>query len=127
MNVKVLSPRFANYLLSKAYENGDRFHFYLSGPMTGLPDYNRPAFDEAAKTLREQGYAVFSPSEVGPRDQVMARSWYMRKDIQALLQSDAVMMLPDWEQSEGAKLEFEIAKQLELPIKFITINPKGEV
>lgn len=114
----MISPRFANYLLTKAYENGDRFHFYLSGPMTGIPDYNRPAFDEAAKELREQGYTVFSPSEVGPRDQVMARAWYMRKDIQALLQSDAVMMLPDWEQSEGAKLEFEIAKQLELPIKF---------
>ena len=123
----MLSPRFANYLLSKAYENGDRFHFYLSGPMTGLPDYNRPAFDEAAETLRKQGYAVFSPSEVGSRDQIMSRSWYMRKDIEALLQSDAVMMLPDWEQSEGAKLEFEIAKQLELRIEYITSNPDGEV
>jgi hypothetical protein len=123
----VLSPRFAKYLSTKAYENGDRFHFYLSGPMTGLPDYNRPAFDEVAKNLREKGFAVFSPSEIGPRDQVMSRSWYMRKDIQALLQCDAVMMLPDWEQSEGARLEFEIAKQLELPIKFVKDNPKGEV
>lgn len=123
----MLSPRFANYLLSKAYENGDRFHFYLSGPMTGLPDYNRPAFDEVAKSLREEGYSVFSPSEVGARDQIMSRSWYMRKDIEALLQSDSVMMLPDWEQSEGAKLEFEIAKQLELRIEYITINPNGEV
>lgn len=113
--------------MSQAYKNGDRFHFYLSGPMTGLPDYNRPAFDEAAKNLREEGYAVFSPAEVGPRDKTMARSWYMRKDIQALLHSDAVMMLPDWDQSEGAKLEFEIAKQLELPVKFIKDNPKGEV
>lgn len=113
--------------MKQAYENGDRFHFYLSGPMTGLPDYNRPAFDEAAKTLRQDGYTVFSPAEVGSRDQIMNRSWYMRKDIQALLHSDAVMMLPDWEQSEGARLEFEIAKQLELPIKFMTINPKGEV
>jgi len=84
--------------MKQAYENGDRFHFYLSGPMTGLPG-----------------------------DQIMNRSWYMRKDIQALLQSDAVMMLQDWEQSEGARLEFEIAKQLELPVKFMTINPKGEV
>ena len=78
-------------------------------------------------TPAEEGYAVFSPAEVGPRDQIMNRSWYMRKDIQALLQSDAVMMLQDWEQSEGARLEFEIAKQLELPVKFMTINPKGEV
>ena len=121
------SPRFARYLTTLAYINGDRFHFYLSGPMTGLPDYNRSAFDEVAKDLREKGYAVFSPAEVGHRDQIMSRSWYMRKDIQALLQCDAVMMLPNWEQSEGAKLEFEIAKQLELPVKFITINPKGEV
>ena len=37
---------------------------YLAGPMRGLPRYNFDAFDRAAKYLREDGYAVFSP-EIG--------------------------------------------------------------
>lgn len=36
---------------------------YCSGPMTGLPDHNRPAFDAAAKRLREQGHFVINPAE----------------------------------------------------------------
>ena len=37
---------------------------YLSGPMTGLPDFNRPAFHAAAAALRAQGYVVINPAEV---------------------------------------------------------------
>lgn len=35
----------------------------LSGPMTGLPDYNRPAFRAVAAHLRASGYDVVSPAE----------------------------------------------------------------
>lgn len=112
----MLSPRFGEHVLKEAYKNGQRFHIYLSGPMTGLPDYNRPAFDELAATLRADGKTVFNPAEVGPRESIQPRAWYMKKDIEALLKSDSVYMMPGWESSEGARLEFEIAKQLELPI-----------
>lgn len=37
---------------------------YVSGPMTGVPDHNRPAFDAAAKRLREQGHFVINPVEL---------------------------------------------------------------
>lgn len=120
----MLSPRFAKYILNEAYRNGQRFHIYLSGPMTGLPDYNRPAFDKLAEELRAQGNSVFNPADVGERDVIRTRSWYMRKDIEGLLKSDSVYVLPGWEKSEGAKLEIEIAKQLELPIVFV--HAKGE-
>lgn len=84
--------------------------------MTGLLDYNRPAFDKVAKEFRSKGYTVFSPSEVGDREVIMPRSWYMKKDIEALLNSNSIVLLPDWDKSEGAKLEVEIAKQLEMSI-----------
>lgn len=35
---------------------------YLSGPMTGLPDLNRPAFDAAARLLRGKGLTVYNPA-----------------------------------------------------------------
>ena len=37
---------------------------YCSGAMTGVPDHNRPAFDKAAKRLREQGHFVINPAEL---------------------------------------------------------------
>jgi hypothetical protein len=120
----MLSPRFGKYILKEAYKNGQRFHVYLSGPMTGLPDYNRPAFDAVAAELRAQGKTVFNPAEVGERDVIRSRSWYMRKDIDALLRCDSVHVLQGWEKSEGARLEIEIARQLELPIVFIHLNTK---
>lgn len=35
----------------------------LSGPMSGLPDYNYPMFNLAAKQLREAGYDVVNPAD----------------------------------------------------------------
>lgn len=115
----MLSPRLAEILKKEAYINGQRFHVYLSGPMSGLPDYNRPAFDKAARMLRQEGKTVFNPAEVGERSVIMPRAWYMRRDIEALLKSDELVVLQGWEKSAGARLEIEIAKELELPIIFI--------
>lgn len=119
----MLGPLFASIMLKEAYRNGDRFHIYLSGPMTGLPDYNRPAFDAVAEELRAQGMSVFNPADIGTRENIMPRAWYMRRDIEGLLKSDTVYVLPGWGKSEGAKLEIEIAKQLEMPIVF-TSQPR---
>ena len=112
----MLSPRFAKYVIDDLYKRGEKFHIYLSGPMTGLPDYNRPAFAEAADKLRSEGKSVFNPGDIGPTENIMPRAWYMRKDLEALMKSDSVYLLPGWEKSPGAQLEVEIAKELELPI-----------
>jgi hypothetical protein len=37
---------------------------YLSGPMTGLPDLNFPAFNAAASALRAKGLNVINPAEI---------------------------------------------------------------
>ena len=37
---------------------------YISGPMTGKPDLNRPAFDAAEKRLREQGHFAINPHRI---------------------------------------------------------------
>lgn len=41
---------------------------YLSGPMTGLPDHNREAFNKREGMLKRRGYDVVNPArtDLGP-------------------------------------------------------------
>ena len=88
---------------------------YLSGPMTGIPDWNYPAFHAAANQLRHAGHVVFSPAENFEGDTKRDRAEYMRKDIEAVLWAEAVAVLPGWYASKGAALEVAIARELGLP------------
>ena len=82
---------------------------YISGPISGLPDGNRPAFAEMATTLRSKGWEVVNPHDLFAAD--VEESWegYMRKDLAALLTCTHLVMLPGWEQSRGAQLEKLVA------------------
>lgn len=94
----------------------DKLHLYLSGPMSGYPDYNRPAFAAARKALRDRGHRVTCPAESGltPSPEV---TWadYLRHDLRLLLDVEAVAVLPGWELSRGARLEVDVAHRLGLP------------
>lgn len=88
---------------------------YLSGPMTGLPDYNFPAFEQARDRLRTMGHEVICPAEAG---QVEGWEWsdYMKRDVIMLLAADSVVVLPGWEDSRGARLEVHLASALGMTI-----------
>ena len=89
---------------------------YLAGPMSRYAEFNYPLFNRVARLLRDQGYEVFNPGETKDGDTRRPRSFYMRIDIPALLQSDGVALLLGWEQSRGANLEVWIAIDTDLPV-----------
>lgn len=91
---------------------------YISGPMTGLPDLNFPAFHAAAKALREIGYEVVNPAEVNP-DAEKAWQECMRDDIRALCDCDAIALMDGWEASKGAHLELHIAHRLGMEVTHV--------
>lgn len=93
---------------------------YLSGPMTGYPDFNYPAFRKATTVLRMQGLEVFDPSECFDGDQGLSKEVYMREDIAAVLKASIVVVLDGWEQSPGARLEVEVAKAIGIPVESYT-------
>ena len=93
----------------------DPKRIYISGPMTGLPDLNFPAFYAAADALRQAGHAPVNPAEIVTDP---AADWQdcMRADIKALCDCDALALLPGWEKSKGAHLELHIAHRIGLEI-----------
>jgi hypothetical protein len=92
---------------------------YISGPMTGLPDLNFPAFNAAAAQLRAKGFTVVNPAEFGEGE---GKEWadYMRKYIKALMDCDMVATLPGWADSKGACLEVGIAVALGMRLQVLT-------
>ncbi len=92
---------------------------YLSGPMTGLPGFNYEAFRDAADALRARGYFVLNPADDNGGDTTTTEfplSLYLRKDIHAVLCADAIVVLPGWQGSPGARLEVRVAQAIDIPI-----------
>jgi hypothetical protein len=88
--------------------------WYLSGAISGDENYKRK-FSEAAQLLKALGFRVYNPvkqNEKGDKDW----TYYMKKDIKALLKCGGLMRLPDWKESRGARLEYTIANELGLCI-----------
>lgn len=98
---------------------------YISGPVTGKPNDNRKAFDEARDLLVSAGHYADIPHAFVPS----GASWNkaMRISINKLTNPspirstfyEGVALLPGWEQSEGARLEKAVAEACGIPVKTV--------
>lgn len=86
---------------------------FISGPMTGIKDFNYPAFNKAAAELHAMGYEVHNPA-----DNPKCESWeeYMRLALRQLALCDEVAQLPGWQKSRGASVEYRTAMTLGMRI-----------
>ena len=87
---------------------------YIAGPMTGLPDFNRPAFRVVEQVLAKEGFHVLNPADNEAND------WlgYMRRSLCQIADADIVFFLRGWRESKGASLEHRIAQELGLIIRY---------
>ena len=102
---------------------------YLAGPMTGLPEFNFPAFDSAAESLEAMGHVVFNPAQMDrdlgfdPSQPSVSKEFLrdaMRRDLSAICGADAIAMLPGWEKSGGARIEWMLAVHLGLKVVYLS-------
>lgn len=97
---------------------------YISGPISGYDTEERKlAFKEATRVAGKMGYVSVNPME----DQEDGLTWaeYMRRDIKALMDCDAILMMPGWEQSRGAKLEKDIAERIGMEVLYMKEGGEG--
>jgi hypothetical protein len=93
---------------------------YLSGPMTGVKDLNKPCFNRYAHALRRKGYRVVNPPELDKVDPQRTWEGCLQRDIRFLMDCDRIAVLPGWKKSKGANLEVYIGKALKYPVR--TVN-----
>lgn len=117
---------------------------YVSGPMRGYPRFNFDAFDAVRDYLESLGVHVFSPADndrvVWPEcerakgfaegvtglDNEAPAAYSFRSllvwDIWAIGQSDAIVLLPGWEDSTGVAIELAAARALGLEVGYAHIE-----
>lgn len=80
---------------------------YIAGPITKVPYGNVTAFAEATRTVRNLGHIAKNPHELC-HDIPKGSPWetYMRRCIPHLMECTDLILLPGWENSDGANLEY---------------------
>jgi hypothetical protein len=108
---------------------------YVAGPMRNIPDFNFPAFDEAASYLRALGHEVCNPADrdreqhgdevnaspTGDLADIAHTGFDLREalgwDVAWIAKhADAIYMLEGWEKSKGARAEHALAVALGLEV-----------
>jgi hypothetical protein len=93
---------------------------YLSGKIDGLPKpVYMKKFADAAELWLSLGFEVVSPLNNGLPENAPRRS-HLIKDYELMLGCDAIFMLDNWQNSNGAKEEYYIALHEGLEIEFET-------
>jgi nucleoside 2-deoxyribosyltransferase len=121
---------------------------YLAGPMSGIPYFNYPLFDEVAASLRKQSFEVSSPAdnnrvlypdiesspgfdegkgeEIDTPEGAARRYAIMHDDIQSVLAGDAIVMLPGWEKSVGSTIERRVAETCGKKVYLAILTEAGD-
>lgn len=108
-----------------------RRKIYISGAIM-YADSKVDLFADAEARLEADGWSPLNPKSVDACpddscerqaheiDKGMEHSWgcFLRYDLKALLDCDAIYMLPGWEQSHGARLELQVASAVGLKVMF---------
>ena len=86
---------------------------YIAGPMTGLPQFNHPAFLQAAMNLSFEKHVPLNPAILPDG---LSEADYMAVGLTMLQRADAIYLLTGWQFSAGARAEHALALKLGLEV-----------
>lgn len=93
---------------------------YIAGPITNVKNYWEP-FEQAEEILNGLGYIALPPTRL-PKG--MTKAQYMKICFAMIDTADAVLFLPDWSDSEGARLEAEYCRYTEKPAVILATSDR---
>ena len=97
---------------------------YISGPMSGIENLNKEAFDEVEALLTGKGFEVINPYKLDGGDHSKPWLHYIKRDIDYIALCDVLIVLEGWRDSFGAMIEILVASKLGLQIIYITRKTK---
>lgn len=109
-----------------------RERVYLSGPMTGYPEFNRAAFEIQSAWLRGSGRydEVVDPITedlrvYGSWELAKAADWkeHLARDVALVPTCQVIALMEGWEKSNGARLELEVALGFNLEVQLVLTSP----
>ncbi|MDY2756465.1 MAG: DUF4406 domain-containing protein [Candidatus Treponema excrementipullorum] len=83
---------------------------YIAGKITGDPKY-REKFEKVASSLRGHGFSVMNPACLS-EDKEFCWDDYMAITAAMQERCEATVLLPDWQDSKGARIELQTAERL---------------
>lgn len=86
---------------------------YLAGPVTGILNGNKQAFDAAHIAFEQRGFIVFG-THLLPKG--LSEQFYMRTGFSMIEECEFIAVLNGWESSIGALTEVNYAMKLGLKI-----------
>ena len=98
----------------------NKMKIYISGRITGLPFTEvEEKFNNAKNLLKNLDFEVINPLDNGLSKE---HSWneHMVRDIEMLLDCEAIYMLDNWTDSVGAGIEYDIAMRMGKAVWFET-------
>lgn len=90
---------------------------FISGGISGVPDF-AANFQKARYALKAAKYNVIDPSLTKGEPGWKWVDW-MRLSITQLMTADGVALLPGYQYSKGANIEYALAESLGLPVKMV--------
>lgn len=90
---------------------------YIAGRVTGLkPEQYEPMFATVKKELEAAGHEVINPLTDIPHEDVNNWALTIMECLPYVAQCDCIAMLPGWEKSDGAQIEYHFARGNKLQV-----------
>jgi len=93
------------------------YKIYLSGKITGIENEAEKLFQAAEDHCLEKGYAVVNPMKLN-HNHDKSYDAFMKEDVKAMCDCDYIFLMKNWEDSNGARIEKQIAELLKIKIIF---------
>ena len=94
---------------------------YVSGPISNSPNHINE-FNSAVRFLQNDGHTVLNPLDIKVPSIILSdrAEWvyYMKEAIKMLMDAECIYMLEGWEGSEVARVEHNLATELDIPVHY---------